>query len=379
MVEAGDVMGSMLLPKAVTHAPQPEPWLWPTEDLELLNHCPICRSEVRTLLYGDLEDWSFRAAPGQWSLWTCRNCALDYLDPRPTLASIGRAYANYYTHQAPAPDTSFTWRGTVRKYCAELFRRAKEPLRHGYLASEYGHRLQPSWRIGAPLFRAMPLRRLGVELAVRHLPPPSRPGARLLDIGCGDGSFLLEAQRLGYEAHGVDPDANVAINASKRLPNVQQGGFPRIHLPSESFEQITMSHVIEHVHDPVAALGEVRRLLSPRGRLWLATPNIEGATHLLFGKYWRGLEAPRHLYLFSHATLTDLLGRAGFERPQFRLHRPVPEFFIDQSFDPSTGRTRHYSRENSHSAKWRTIVKQIRNEQLAGTASSDIIVCTAHT
>jgi 2-polyprenyl-3-methyl-5-hydroxy-6-metoxy-1,4-benzoquinol methylase len=361
----------------MTHPPLPEPSLWPPEDLEVLNHCPICQSEARTLRYGDLEDWSFRTAPGLWSLWTCGSCTLNYLDPRPTPGSIGRAYAAYYTHPAPEHDTSTTWRSRVRSFCGDLYRRAKEPLRNGYLACEFGHLVRPAWRIGAPLLRAMPLRRLGLDLAVRHLPPPSRPGARLLDIGCGDGSFLIEAQRLGYEVHGVDPDGEAVLNARKCVPNIRQGGFPHIDLPSASFEQITMSHVIEHVHDPVAALEEVRRLLTAGGQVWLSTPNIDAATHLLFGKYWRGLEAPRHLCLFSEETLAQALRRAEYRDVESHPHPPNPVFFAERSHIPPSMSPPGHLQRSILTDSMELEMRALARRQLAGLTPSDIFIMTA--
>jgi SAM-dependent methyltransferase len=74
-----------------------------------------------------------------------------------------------------------------------------------------------------------------------------------------------------------------------------------------------MSHVIEHVHDPVATLGAVFSLLRPGGFLYVDTPNIDALGHESYGRYWRGLEPPRHLVLFNRNSLRDLLRAQGFE------------------------------------------------------------------
>jgi SAM-dependent methyltransferase len=73
-----------------------------------------------------------------------------------------------------------------------------------------------------------------------------------------------------------------------------------------------MSHVLEHLHDPVAVLNEIYRLLRPGGRIWLATPNIEGPLSAYFHRHWRGLESPRHLNLFSPDLVKSVLQNAGF-------------------------------------------------------------------
>ena len=81
---------------------------------------------------------------------------------------------------------------------------------------------------------------------------------------------------------------------------------------------ITLSHVIEHVHNPVALLKVCRRLLKPTGQLWLETPNIDGAGHRQYMKNWRGLEPPRHLVLFNSQSLAKALFASGFARIEKR-------------------------------------------------------------
>jgi 2-polyprenyl-3-methyl-5-hydroxy-6-metoxy-1,4-benzoquinol methylase len=73
-----------------------------------------------------------------------------------------------------------------------------------------------------------------------------------------------------------------------------------------------MNHVIEHVHDPVALMAECARILKPGGSLVIVTPNIESYGHRVFGAFWRGLEPPRHLHIFSLSALTRCAERAGF-------------------------------------------------------------------
>jgi SAM-dependent methyltransferase len=79
-----------------------------------------------------------------------------------------------------------------------------------------------------------------------------------------------------------------------------------------------MHHVLEHVHDPRAALAWCRRVLRPDGLLSIAVPNPAGLGHRVFGACWRGLEPPRHLSLFEASALRALLAEAGFAIERLR-------------------------------------------------------------
>lgn len=74
-----------------------------------------------------------------------------------------------------------------------------------------------------------------------------------------------------------------------------------------------MSHVIEHLIDPIATLQTCRRILKTGGRIVIVTPNVESLMHCHFQSSWIHLDPPRHIYLFSLRTLSELVQRAGFK------------------------------------------------------------------
>jgi SAM-dependent methyltransferase len=115
---------------------------------------------------------------------------------------------------------------------------------------------------------------------------------------------------------GLEPDPQAARLAASRGIPVLQGGLEQLAGQSESFDVITLSHVIEHFHDPLTSLRACWRLLKPGGHVWIETPNLDSAGHRRFSQHWRGVEAPRHLVLFNAAALSRLLGAAGFEPPR---------------------------------------------------------------
>jgi SAM-dependent methyltransferase len=91
------------------------------------------------------------------------------------------------------------------------------------------------------------------------------------------------------------------------------GQLPDLDLPDASFDAIVMNHVIEHIHDPRALLAECMRLLKKGGWLVATTPNARSTGLRQFGEHWRGLEVPRHLYLFTPEALDSAAESAGFQ------------------------------------------------------------------
>jgi SAM-dependent methyltransferase len=89
-------------------------------------------------------------------------------------------------------------------------------------------------------------------------------------------------------------------------------------LPGCSYDLVTMWHVLEHLHDPLATLSQCRRVLKPGGVLMVEVPNVSSLCSGIFRSYWAPLEAPRHLYQFTSATLRTLLVTAGFQVRRLR-------------------------------------------------------------
>ena len=144
------------------------------------------------------------------------------------------------------------------------------------------------------------------------------PG-ELLDIGCAAGHFLVEARSRGWSAHGVELNPDTSRIARERFGlDVTTGMADDPALEGRTFDAVTLWDVIEHVPDPVGLLESAHRLLSPTGRLWLATPNIDGlfpqASLKVAGRVgrWPHPEPPYHLVQFSVDTIRSTLARAGF-------------------------------------------------------------------
>ncbi|MBP1152821.1 SAM-dependent methyltransferase [Methylocaldum sp. RMAD-M] len=149
---------------------------------------------------------------------------------------------------------------------------------------------------------------------MRHLQPGDKD-SKVLDVGCGNGYFLQIAKLIGRHVTGIDVDSAAVENAKKLGVDAFEGSLYRMPFENDSFDVVTMNHVIEHLHDPLAALGEIRRILKPGGMLWIGTPNLNSAAHSDAGSKWIGLDPPRHLVLFNHDSLMLAFKRAGFPDP----------------------------------------------------------------
>ncbi|MBN2856195.1 MAG: class I SAM-dependent methyltransferase [Halothiobacillaceae bacterium] len=276
---------------------------WPADGLESVPICPVCGHAQREVLYTDLTDRVFNVAPGTWTLYRCTQCESAYLDPRPNEATIGLAYASYYTHEA-TDHPIVRRKGVVRAFVHDAM--------NGYRNARYGLNRQPSIQAGRWLIPLLPSLRAAVDAQCRHLPRPPAGGGRLLDVGFGNGGFLQLASEMGWNAEGIDFDAQAVEVAQKRGLNVRCISADTFHEATAQYDVITLSHVIEHVYDPVGLLKALYAMLKPGGMLWLDTPNLDSKGHARFGRNWRGLEPPRHLVLFGGQTLFGVLQDCGF-------------------------------------------------------------------
>lgn len=276
---------------------------WPDADIEAVPNCPVCGCAERSLLYAGLTDRVFCVADGEWDLYHCARCASGYLDPRPTPASIGRAYAAYYTHDVE--DHPIVRRkGLIRSFLHDSI--------NGYQNRRYGLQRSPASSIGSWLLPVFPSLRTAADAECRHLQPLPPGGGRLLDVGCGNGGFLMLAQQAGWQVEGLDFDAGAVEAARSRGLEVHHGGIELLGERTACYDVITLCHVIEHVHDPIMILRTLHAMLKPGGVLWLDTPNLSSLGAARFGPNWRDLDPPRHLVLFTPSSLVKSLVEAGF-------------------------------------------------------------------
>lgn len=268
----------------------------------------ICCQSRGTYLYRNLKDRLFDVA-GEWHFKKCNNkqCGLIWQDPMPIEKDLHLAYKTYYTHQ----DTKLTKPNVIKKLLRNFFAHIKQ----GYLANKYGYLKNETCLfvklIGFFLY-IDPGRRSWVDSEVFYL--PVKKDGKLLEIGFGSGEMLNNMQLKGWSVQGIDFDPNAVKNAKSKGLNVSLGSLTEQSYRDNSFDAIVMSHVLEHVHQPVEFIKECLRLLKSDGRLISITPNSESLAHLIFKENWRGLEPPRHINLLNSKNALKLLKQSGFSK-----------------------------------------------------------------
>ncbi len=299
-----------------------------TEDVP---QCPLCGNEERRVLYAGLRDRLF-GAPGEWTFKECLRCGLAFLDPRPAPRHLKKAYTDYHTHSVPvALDT----RGDKE---VSLVRRVYRNAKNGYIRWRWGYGSGPKrWQVFlVPFIYLWPTLRADLDFTVMYL--EMTPGGRLLDVGCGSGELLERLKGLGWQVEGVDFDESAVRAARKRDLKVQHGTLESQGYSDGTFDAVVMSHVIEHVPDPLRLLEECYRILKLGGRLVLVTPNKDSWTHKTFKHNWRGLEPPRHLYVFAPQTLHASTQRVGFQKHRLLTTVRDAHIFLLGTLDTKRGK-----------------------------------------
>jgi SAM-dependent methyltransferase len=136
---------------------------------------------------------------------------------------------------------------------------------------------------------------------------------RVLDVGFGNAGFLLALEKRGWRCAGVEFTDKVPLPAACAARfELWLGDDALDRLPENSFDLVTLWHVLEHLREPVRDLARVRRALRPNGTMLVAVPNYEGLSARVFGSHWDGLSPPWHLHQFRPRTLSLALAEAGY-------------------------------------------------------------------
>lgn len=239
--------------------------------MEYIN-CIFCnRDDTEKVLTA--KDFRYGTSDKCFAIVRCKKCKLVYINPRPSKEEISKYYPeNYRTKE-------------TLKSAARIKKRMRK-----YRTKRRALLFKNPWYINFPA------------------------GTAVLDIGCGAGELLLRLKELGCDAYGIDVDETTSKYLSETISlNVTTCDIDnRTSFPSGFFDVIVMRHSLEHLHNPVNVLHEVRRIMKPSGLLIIGVPNIDSFVSKITGEKWRDLDIPRHLFHFTDSTISTLLQKSGF-------------------------------------------------------------------
>lgn len=242
-----------------------------------LTRCSVCGGALARGLAGVRDPESGET----FAVAACASCGLGHTTPRPD--DVGRYYGPVYYNGR---------HGLALRWC---MRRRIRLLRRG---------------LGRPL-----------------------QGARVLDVGCGEGDFIAAAEEAGARCTGVELGAAVERGRQRGLQVHASLGDASGTAP---FDAATLWHSLEHVPDPTATLTRIATMLSPSGMLLCAVPDAGGLQARLLRAHWLHLDVPRHLHHFSKSSMARLLEVTGFRLE--RWHHQELEYdmlgWMEGALDP---------------------------------------------
>ncbi|MDQ3190630.1 MAG: class I SAM-dependent methyltransferase [Bacteroidota bacterium] len=244
--------------------------------MEVLKSCPVCESEKQSEF---LVCKDYTVSQKNFSIAECLDCGFKFTNPRPEKEHLGKYYksSEYISHSNTKKGLVNSLYQLVRKYTL------KKKLELINQLSDKGS---------------------------------------ILDIGCGTGEFLNVCKNNGWFSLGIEPDEDARLLAKNNYDlNIKDEAHVDL-LESNSFDVITMWHVLEHVPDLNQRMKELYRLLKENGVIVIAVPNASSADAAFYGKFWAAYDVPRHLYHFSKKTIISL-----FEKYNMNCIKVLPMKF----------------------------------------------------
>jgi 2-polyprenyl-3-methyl-5-hydroxy-6-metoxy-1,4-benzoquinol methylase len=231
--------------------------------------CPVCESTAINPL---LTVTDHSVSGETFVIWLCNACSLRFTQDAPDEAGIGRYYKSddYISH-------TNTGKGSINQLYLAV-RKFTLHLKHGVLKKFTG-------------------------LAT----------GTVLDVGAGTGAFLHYMQAKGWEVTGIEPDADARMVAQQMFHLELQPYEALKNLPHQSFDAISLWHVLEHVHHLHDYMDVLKSLLKPGGKLFIAVPNYQSLDAGIYRIAWAAYDVPRHLYHFSPQSIHTLMQRHGLK------------------------------------------------------------------
>lgn len=231
-------------------------------------HCPACNSGN---IQFALSSKDHTVSKLNFDIWHCNDCSLRFTQDIPSIHDIGTFYqsANYISH-------SNTKKGLINQL----------------------YHLIRNYTLG---LKARQIKRFS-----------GLKKGRLLDIGAGVGAFAATMKTAGWTVTALEPDEQARKTAADTFGLTLQLPEELYRFAGDSFDVITMWHVLEHVHDLSGYWKAFQACLPKGGKLVIAVPNYTSADASHYQQDWAAYDVPRHLYHFSPASMQQLALQNGF-------------------------------------------------------------------
>ncbi len=262
--------------------------------------CGVCGSPRFHHLF-NARDYIYGNA-GAWPVAQCDHCGVVFMNPRIAPSAIEQFYPQdyYASTQGIHNPNRITWRRAAKDAAAESYFGYSiprhDPLRYRLIG----------WLI-LPFTKRWTATR-------KYIYPVA--GGRVLDVGCGNGQWLAEYSRLGWEAEGVEPNLSSAAIARQAGYRVNAGQLLDAQYPASCFDAVTMWDALEHIHNPGEVMREIYRITKLHGKVYISVPNFGSWYGRNFKDKWFMFTAPLHYYHYTQGTLSRLLREAGFATVQ---------------------------------------------------------------
>jgi SAM-dependent methyltransferase len=241
-------------------------------------HCPICGSASITSV---LKAKDYTVSGEIFNIWACKDCTGRFTQDVPAMEAI----APYYQSETYISHTE-----TKAGFINRLYHQARNITLKGK----------------CNLIR----KETGLTTG------------QLLDVGAGTGAFLSVMKKAGWEVSGIEPDEQARKNANRIHDISPLPADAFFTLQPESFDAISMWHVLEHVHQLHEYIAHLKKILKKDGVLFIAVPNHTSSDAQHYDSFWAAYDVPRHLYHFSPLSMKQLMLKHGLE-----ITRMAPMWF----------------------------------------------------
>lgn len=231
--------------------------------------CPVCKSQQLSSVFR-VKDESI--SKEYFDIIHCHHCTVRFTQQVPIASEIGRYYESqeYISHSNSKSGIVNKIYHAVRKITLN----AKE--------------------------------RIIVEFTGRTV-------GSVLDYGAGVGSFAHHMKTKGWQVTALEPSEEARKNAYDSYRLNLHPSEDLFRLPQQSYDAITLWHVLEHIHELDITIAQLKAILKPQGVLFIAVPNYTSFDAQHYQQHWAAYDVPRHLYHFSPLSMNILMDKHGMK------------------------------------------------------------------